>query len=348
MNVDHLLDRMRTRRQLLVQAAATGAGLAAFYALRPADAQESATPTAVISGIQPDGTWAFADDLGNTIALPETPTRLVAQSTAAAALWDFGVKVVGLFGPSKKADGTNDFQAGDIDFSQVEVLGDYGAASMELDLEKLVALQPDLIVDMAIQTGFWYLGTLTDQVEPIAPIAGISLGQESQLTIIKRFEELAAALGADQSAPDIVAAKTDFEAAEADLKAAIAEKPGLKLLVVSPGPDNVYVASPRFMADLMYWQDLGLDVVDHHTNDFFELISWEQINMYPADLILIDWRDPMSDEEFAANQVWTSLPAVKAGQIGKWYAAVPASYKRMTPILTELAADIRASNPDLV
>jgi iron complex transport system substrate-binding protein len=315
----------------------------------PTLATAVSTATTGASPVAPDGEWTFTDDRGVTITLPQAPQRIVAQTTSAAVLWDFGIRPVGVFGPSKLPDGTNDFQAGDIDFDSVEIVGDYGT----LDLEKLVALDADLYVDLTFGGDtLWYLTEdELGQVEAIVPTLGISMQKISVLEAIGRFEELAASLGVDVESPELKAVKTEFDAAEADLKAAIAEKPGLKVLVVSPAVDTLYVASPEWMVDLRYFRDLGLDIVTPETSvdGFWELLSWEQANKYPADLILVDARIyAASLDEYSGIATWQSLPAIAADQIGPWYAGAPYSYARLAPMMLELAGIIRDADADLV
>lgn len=330
-----------TRRRLLGAVPGVALSLAVVAAPAPTHARD-ATPGAATPG----GGWSFTDDRGVTVSLPQRPERIVAQTTSAAALWDYGVRPVAIYGPSRLADGTPDFQAGNIDLDAVESVGDYP----EMDLEKLVALDPDLYVDLTLYDGgFWYLGENQVQIEAIVPTLGITMEGVSILQSIERFEELAAALDADLTAPDVVEAKSAFAAAESDLKAAIAEKPGLTVLVVSPTTDNIYVASPDWMTDLHYFRDLGLDVVTHGADDFFELLSWEQANTYPADLILVDARSAqLSPEQLADIPTWSALPAVQAGQIGPWYAGAPYSHARLVPIMQQLTEFIRASRADVV
>ncbi len=251
------------RRKFVIGSA--GLSAAALLGLRSgaSGAQEDspeATPT-VPNGLQPDGAWVFTDDRGMVISTNGVPTKIVAETTA-AALWDLGVKPVGVVGPTVLADGSNDFQAGSIDFSEVEQLGDYG----EYDIEKLVSLAPDLIIDMSLYgTRLWYLESVVDIVEKVAPTLGISMQSNSILKSIERFEELAVAIGAGLGTPEVASARAEFDLAEAGFKAAIAEKPGLTVLVCSPGTDNVYIASPDWMTDLAYFRDLGLDILTHTT-----------------------------------------------------------------------------------
>lgn len=320
-----------TRRRLIASGLALG-----LLAVLPGCGSDASQPSGAASGL-----WEFTDDRGVTVSLPKRPVRVVAQTTSAAALWDYGVRPIAIFGPGRRPDGTVDFQAGNIDLDVVKSLGDYG----EMDLEKLVALQAELYVDLAMYGNqLWYLGENEAQVKEIVPTVGISMQRVSILESIGRFEKLSGLLGADLSAPDITEAKTAFAQAESDLKAAIAEKPGLKVLVISPAPDQIHVASPEWMTDLRYFRDLGLDIHTHSTDDFFKVLSWEQVNQYPADLILIDQRDFENSAELLAGiGTWQALPAVQAGQIGPWYAGAPYSHKRFAPIMRELAGIIRTS-----
>ncbi|MCO5176100.1 MAG: ABC transporter substrate-binding protein [Thermomicrobiales bacterium] len=287
----------------------------------------------------PSGGWTFTDDRGVTVSLAEAPKRIVAQTTSAAVLWDFGLKPVGVYGPT-------DFQAGDINFDEVEYVGDYGA----LDMEKLIALKADIYVDLTPDgTALWYLSADEQKrVEAIMPTLGFTMQGVSVLTQIQRFESFVEALGVDLSSPEQAAIKSDFDDAEAELKDAIASNPGLKAIVISPTPEEIYVASPDFMIDMWYWRDLGLDLVEPETDDYWEILSWEQANKYPADLILVDARSIDQLGELDSIGTWTSLPAVAAGQIGPWYAGAPYSYVQLAPTMRELAGIIRDADANLV
>jgi iron complex transport system substrate-binding protein len=327
-----------TRRSMLA-----AAGLAAFA---PAWINAAGTPTA---GTLAAGAWSFTDDRGKTIALPDRPTRVIAQTSAAAALWDCGFKVAGVFGPTKNADGSNDFQAGQIDLDEMVNLGDWG----EMDLEKVIALNAQIYVDFCYgKDHFWYLtGDARPQLEALIPTLGISMEKAPITHSIARFEELAAAFGADLTAPALVQAKTAAADAETRLKTAIAAKPGLRLLAISPVLDSFYVCSPEMMTDLAYFASLGLDIVKPtlpaDTADvvyFFEQLSWEQLGRYPADVILVDQRDPSAQSILDKQPLWATLPAVKAGQVGGWFASQQYSWRALAPIVTDLAALIERSS----
>lgn len=335
---------------------ALGAGIAGAsgLALGRLGVAAQATPEAeLVDGVQADGSWAFLDDRGVTITTPELPTRIVAQTTVAASLYDFGVEIAAIYGPSVTADGVVDFQTGNLPLDSIEVLGDYGAEALELDIERFIAVDPDIVVDMVVyEDTFWYLsGDARKQVEDRdVPIVGIDMGTSSLRTIIERFEDLAGALGADLDAPGIAEAKAIHVEAENRLKTAIEAKPDLTVSVISPTVEVVWVASPRYMNDLMYFQELGLNIVDHDIDDWFKQISWEEIIEYSADIILVDARpgNPTVEEIAAAVPLWNSLPAVAAGQVGPWYAGAPSSYGRLAPIMDELSALIEAADEEIV
>lgn len=332
---------------------AASSAFAATAVVSRVSAQETATPAAspVPGGLQPDGTWRFTDDRGIVVEADALPTRVIAQTTAAAALWDFGIKPVGIFGPSRLADGTPDLQAGNLDLGAVEVLGDYG----EFDLEKAIALQADLYVDVDRGGGLWYLPTdLEEQLLTQFPTVAILAANVQVTETIAHFESLAAALGADLSTPNVAGAKTAWQSAENDFKNLLSEKQGLKMLGVSPAADQVYILNPPVLGDLSYYMSLGAEFVipenpTEATFYNFEQTSWEQFGKYAAqaDLILIDQRD--TDLAFLDSlDIWKSAPAVQAGQVGTWYGVFPFSYKGLGDTLNRMVEQVQDADPGVV
>ncbi|MFZ5815203.1 MAG: ABC transporter substrate-binding protein [Bacillota bacterium] len=296
------------------------------------------------------GPWEFTDDRGTKVSRPQRPVRVVAQSNAAAALWDLGFQVIGVFGPQRQANGSNDPEIGNVDLSKVTSVGEQWG---ELDLEKLASLRPDLIVTTMWQPpDLWYIKPdVADKVAAIAPIVAINVAQRPINEPMARFEELAKALGADLNAPEVAAARKRFEKASADLKAAVAEKPGLKVLFAAGSLETFWVANPPYYADLLYFKQLGLEiVVPEKPQQFVESLSWEQAQRYPADLIMYDVRAHVTPPAQLAEKVptWKLHPAVKAEQVGAWHATASYSYKGFAAILEDLAKTVRNSRPDIV
>lgn len=297
------------------------------------------------------GPWEFTDDRGTKISLPNRPVRVVAQSNSAAALWDLGYEVVGVFGPQKQADGSNDPEIGRVDLTKVTSVGEQWG---ELDLEKLAALRPDLIVTtMWMPPDLWYIqADVAPQVQAIAPIAAISVAKQPINVPMGRFEELAKALGADLNAPEVVASKQRFEKASQDVKAAIAQKPGLKVVFGAGSLETLWISNPPLYTDLLYFEQLGLEMVvpEKAGDQFFEALSWEQALLYPADLFMYDIRAHVTPPAQLAEKIptWSKHPAVQAGQVGRWHATASYSYEGFAAILEELAKTISGARTDIV
>jgi iron complex transport system substrate-binding protein len=308
--------------------------------------QHAATPAA-------SGEWTYTDDAGVTITLPRRPERIVAYLPLAASLWEFGIRPVAVYGMTRRPDGSPEVYVGNVDLDAVETLGEvYG----ELDIEQLVTQQPDLIVnDMwNIPPDVWGLEPDTiAQVNQIAPIVNVRFVERPVTETIASVESLATALGADLSDSAIVDAKDAFAQASADLETAISENPGLTTIFISATPEgSFWVADPSQFSDLMYFKELGLDIVQPEATEsavWWEELSWEQAAKYPADLILIDARSGSSSAEQLLNvPTFAALPAAAAGQFGAWQTEYVPSYEAFTAVMNDLAATIRAARADVV
>ena len=329
----HLSQSRLSRRGFLAGTAAAGA----LAALSACGYQDDSAGAGTGTG------WAFTDDRGRKLS-GERPTRIVAQVTAAAALWDFGVKSVGIFGPSKLPDGKPDPQAGGVDPNSVTSLGNVWN---EFNFDKYVALNPQLLVSVIyLKQQMWYVpDTLADKVDKAAPSVGIGLQNISMPQGIAKFEALAKALGADVATPSIQQAKAAYEAADAKLGEAIKKASGLKVLLVSAQKDTVYVANPPAFATSKHYQDKGMSFVlpanpDQSQGGYYEQVSWENIGKYPADVILYDDRGgslSLGPDGLGSVPTWQQLPAVKQGKLVPWNNETPFSYQRFTPQLTQLA-----------
>jgi iron complex transport system substrate-binding protein len=322
---------------------ATG-GLAAAAALAGCGDD---SPSNASSG---SGAWEFTDDRGVRVKRDKRPAKVVAYVSSAAALWDFGVRPIGVFGPQKTESGDKEIQAGHIDLSKVTSLGN---AWDDFDVEKFIGLQPDLLVTGLTGTKPTDLWAITPEtgakVEKTAPILALSEYKVTLPKVVSRYEALAKALGADVDSAAVVSAKQEFQAASDELSAAAREKSGLKVLVLYADKDGVYVAKPEFFADLSYYQELGLDIVaGGGTEDYWEQLSWEQIGKYPADLILTDTRTfALSRQQMAEYPTWRALPAVAANQLGDWSAEPRFNYTLAAPVIRKLTSAVRGARTDI-
>ncbi len=317
---------------------ATTVGLAAALTLS-ACGGGGATSTAPASSSAPAAqAWSFTDDRDKKLELPQVPTRVVAQVGAAAALWDFGVRPVGVFGPHKLEGGAKDPQVGNVDITKVTGLGNVWD---EFNVEQYIALQPELLVSSMYEKGtLWYVPEKSkDTIEQVAPTAGIMLTGRTASQVIGKYEELAKSLGADmQGVPE---AKARMEAASKEL----AQFKDLKILMVSGGADQMWVVNPPEYADIMHLTENGLDIVKPDKVDeggFFQTLSWENADKYDADVILYDTRtQALTPEEMLKKPTFAKLPAVEAGQLYPWRAEAPFSYQGYAGLLEELVANLK-------
>ncbi|RSS83895.1 ABC transporter substrate-binding protein [Streptomyces sp. WAC06614] len=288
--------------------------------------------------------WSFKDDRGTDVTAKSTPKNIVAFVGTAAALYDFGIKVKGVFGPTRTADGKADVQAGSMDISKVEIIGNvYG----EFNIEKYAALNPELLVtNMWVKDDPWYVPAESkDKILGMAPSAMLFAGPDTTVpNAIARHAALAESLGADLKAPAVASAKARFEKAAERLRSAAKANPGLKVLIGSGSAELFYVSVPKMSADTKYFQELGLTFVEPTPNaeGFFEELSWENAGKYPADLIMLDNRTgTLQDAELKAGKpTWAGLPAVKAGQVVSRVTEPIFSYDKCAQLLEDLAAAV--------
>ncbi|MDO0934472.1 ABC transporter substrate-binding protein [Streptomyces sp. DG2A-72] len=325
-----------SRRRLL-----TAAGALAFGPLLAACG--SGDTEAREPGASKGGPWSFKDDRGRTVRTDAIPKNIVAFVSAAAALHDYGITCTGVFGPTEPVDGKPNPQAGDMDVSKLTSLG---TAWGQFSVEKYAALQPDLLIsNMFPAPDLWFVPEESRaKIEALAPTVGISVARTSLLNPLKRTAELAESLGADLSAKKVVDDKARFEEAVETLRGAARANGGLKVMAITGDSENFYVAVPDSYSDLNYFKDLGVDFVEGKKSDewgFWEFLSWENVDKYDADLIMVDNRSSaMTPDQLAAKATWRQLPAVKAGQTTPWSMEERFSYAGFAPVVERLATAV--------
>ncbi|RLL66511.1 ABC transporter substrate-binding protein [Streptomyces sp. Z26] len=287
------------------------------------------------------GPWTFTDDRGKKLKADKRPERIVAYVSTAAALHDYGVECAGIFGPSEPVDGKPNPQLGAL---SPDGLTSLGTAFGDFNIEKYAELRPDLLVsNMFPPPDLWFVpAESSKKIARLAPTAGISFAHASLLEPLKKYEELAASLGADLQAAKVTAAKERFRRAERTLRDAAKAKRGLKVLAMTGDAEQMYVAVPDSYVDLHYFKDLGVEFVEGKKSDkwgFWEFLSWENADKYHADLLLLDNRTAApSEKDLAEHPVWAGLPAVKAGQTLPWAMEERCSHLGWAPVVEGLAA----------
>lgn len=334
-----------TRRGILAAGGALGLG-AVLAACGDDDGKSGGSGDKTGGAAAKSGPWSFKDDRGTTVKLDKVPTNIVAFTGVAAALYDYGVEVKGVFGPTTTKDGKPDVQAGDLDVDKVTVLGNEWG---KLNVEKYASLAPEVLITTTFDTA----GTLwsvpeesKDKIAKLAPSVAISVFDRQLTQPLQRMWELAESLGADMKAKKVTDAKAAFDKAAARLRAAAKARPEIRVLAGSASPDLFYVSGTNLSVDLEYFKALGVNFVEPSeeakkaTGGWFESLSWENVDKYPADVIIMDDRASTIQPADITEGTWKKLPAVKAGQVIARSPEPILSYDKCTPLLDNLAEAI--------
>lgn len=332
-----------TRRGILAAGGALGLGavLAACGDEDPKSGGSDAKASAKASG-----PWSFKDDRGETVKLDKVPANIVAFVGVAAALHDYGIEVKGVFGPTLTKDDKADVQAGDMDVSKLTVFGNVWD---QFNVEKYAAFQPDLLISTTFDTAgtLWYVPEASkDKIAKLAPSAAVSVYDRQLTAPLQRVWELAESLGADMKADAAVKAKQEFEAASERLRKAAKSRPEIKVLAGSASQEIFYVSGTNLSIDLEYFKALGVNFVEPPEKakaaggGWFENLSWENVDKYPADIIMMDDRSATIQPADITEGTWKKLPAVKAGQVIARSPEPILSYAKCTPLLVDLAEAI--------
>jgi iron complex transport system substrate-binding protein len=332
------------RRTFLTAGGALGAG-ALITACGDDSSDGSADESSGSGGSSgASGAFRFTDDRGETVTLDEAPRTIVGYVGSAAALHDYGIECVGVFGPSDPVDGRPNPQAGELDVSRLTSLGEAWGG---FDIEAYARREPDLLVsNMFPPPELWFVPEESkDEILGLAHSIGIAGARTSLLDPLRRYAELAESLGADLNAEAVTQARTRFEYAAESLRQAARDNPGLRVMAITADADQFYVAVPGSYTDLHYFKDLGVDLVEGKKVDewgFYEFLSWENADRYHADLIMIDNRSQsLRPEDLAEKTTWNRLPAVVAGQTIPWSMEERYTHAGYAPILEQLADAIR-------
>jgi iron complex transport system substrate-binding protein len=340
------------RRRAIVRASALGAATLVYrrsdilaQSSTP-EASPAASPVSGGDGLQPDGSWVFNDDRDRTVVVDHLPERIFADLQAGLSLLEFGIKPVGQIGYS----GVYEIPA---ELANVPFL-DLATSGGEFDVEAIAGMAPDLSVGIT-----WDVNSKADfggfpedeipgftEIAPTACILGVIVPANVS---VERFGDLAKALGADIETPEIDAAKAAYEEAAQAVRDAVAAKPGLKVIAISPTEEAIWIGNPTVASDLVLFAELGVEFVvpeapDEANSGLFQELSWEQVGEYQADLYLLDSRSyAMTQEVLLAQPTFALLPAAQAGQISTWAVEYVTTYAGLTPLLTTLAEAINAS-----
>jgi iron complex transport system substrate-binding protein len=166
------------------------------------------------------------------------------------------------------------------------------------------------------------------RIAEAAPILAIGIaGDRTLASVIERFHELAAALGADVQDP-----ATDLTAAPTD--------PSVRVVALSGGTDtDAYVANPAYWPSLRMLADAGVQFTPTSTAGGWEVVKWDDLaTKHSADLVLYDQRpNSLGADRLATIPGWSEVPAVRAGNVRAWNPEPPLTYAAAESFVSDLA-----------
>ena len=244
---------------------------------------------------------------GLKISFDKTPETLVMDCYAYSSLREYGLEPDALFG----FDCDNPFVMGDMDISGIQRIGTAG----EIDMEKLAQLQPDAVIGQGTATGWaWFDEDVNAQLTKVAPFIPLPR-PETVDEGISATREVGEFLGGDVDSQRITDSDKAYARAKEDFKAA-AEQKDLNFMFASPTKEMLYTGVGFPAADLVV--ELGATVVGApppEKGNPWGQVAWEEAATYPADVILVEG---YSDDYTFDSEMWDSLPAVEADQLGSW------------------------------
>ncbi|GAB2717544.1 iron-hydroxamate ABC transporter substrate-binding protein [Paenibacillus thermoaerophilus] len=178
----------------------------------------------------------------------------------------------------------------------------------EADLEKIMALEPDLIIS----------GSHMNNNAELAKIAPTVVYTWGKLDYLSQQLEIGKLLNKEQEAQAWV---NDFkkraEAAGKAIKAKFGEN--ISVSVIETDAKNFYVFGDKWArgTEILY-QAMQLNMPDKVKKDalgpgYYQL-SQEVLPEYAGDFIVLS-RDPESDKSFMDSEVWKKIPAVKNNRV---------------------------------
>ncbi len=111
----------------------------------------------------------------------------------------------------------------------------------------------------------------------------------------------------------------------------------------SASAELFYVSGTNLSIDLEYFKALGVNFVEPPESakaeggGWYEALSWENVDKYAADIIMMDDRSSTIQPADITEATWKKLPAVKAGQIIARSPEPILSYDKCVPLLENLA-----------
>ncbi|WJY68755.1 ABC transporter substrate-binding protein [Corynebacterium auris] len=303
---------------------------AASLALCSCAGEEQGRSESAPSGASEPVTLAHPSFDGAEIEFESQPEELVMDCYAYSSLHEYGLTPAALFG----YDCEDPFVMGDLDISGIARIG----TNAEIDMEKLAEIGPDAVVGNGSLEGWtWFDETVNAQLRSVAPFVPLPR-DESVEENIAQTRYLADFFGGDVDSAQVQQSDEELEQAKVEFQD-VMEGSDLSFMLVSPTQEMLYTAVGFPQADFL--ESLGARIVgapEPESGNPWGRVAWEEAASYPADILLVEGYDESYSFD---NELWNTLPAVQAGQLGPWAskgAMTSRSYAQWLREVTELAA----------
>lgn len=289
--------------------------------------------------------WEFLDDRGRLAAAAQVPSRLVTYIQAGAALFDHGIRPVGLFGSNHDGDGDGDgadaAKGGTLPLDDIAYLG----SGARLGVDAVLQADPDLVVAVTYG-GDQVYGLDPDKakhVEERVPLVVLDVGQGRSLGDVReRFTALARSLGAREDP----SGAAELDRAERRLRMLAAEATGVRVLALSPAtPDSVHLARPRTWPDLRALADCGVTLVEPEAGPGanWSTVDWRVAVSLEPDIVLTDVRaNALPLDRLGGVEAWETV-AARAGLV-PWNPETPCSAVAHARFFDAVAEAVRAAS----
>ncbi|MFF2523230.1 ABC transporter substrate-binding protein [Streptomyces liangshanensis] len=278
--------------------------------------------------------WEFTDDRGHLTVTPGHPARVAAYIQAGATLWDHGLRPLGIFGSHHDGEAPDPAKAGDLPLAGLRSFG----AGSAVDLDALVAAEPDLVVAVSYGGGQVYGidPEAAKHLEEQVPVVVLDVGKDRSLGGTRdRFTELARTLRAPHGP-----AEAELARAEAAVRALTGRDGGPRVLALSAaGPETAYLARPSTWPDLRDLGELGVSLVDpaEGAGANWRTVDWAEAAALEPDVILADVRvNAAPRESLRSHPAWRALE--ERARIVAWNPEAPCSHRAHARFLDAVAA----------
>lgn len=305
---------------LLTALAACSGGQPATSEVEPAAGATSETRIPAQAG--PPGTPAegatattatrsFTDAAGRTVEIPVALRRIVAlnDSNGGAQILALGGPLVGMTTRNGALELADRYE-----LSGVEPVGDYNAPN----LERIAALQPDLIVSYTFRGEVYDEPAFVEQLEVIAPVVLMETGADVE-TVMAGFADL---LNAEAELNEL---RSAYEARVAEVRALLPESPDeITISVIQMQDDNQINTFGRgWFAFGEVFEDIGFTSYPENQAGgpavetcCLDSQSLETLPEFDGDIIFYYVAGPNND--YSDHPLFQQLKAVQAGQAFEW------------------------------